>query len=101
MIALVVGGGIAGPVAALALRKAGIEATVYEAYETSADGIGGTLTVAPNGLDALRIVGADDAVRAVGLPIDRTIVADGRGKRLGELAGLSGLAPSQGCGAAS
>ncbi|MET8339460.1 NAD(P)-binding protein, partial [Streptosporangium canum] len=31
--ALVIGGGIAGPVTALALRKAGIEATVYEAYE--------------------------------------------------------------------
>ena len=29
--AAVIGGGIAGPVAALALRKAGIEATVYEA----------------------------------------------------------------------
>ena len=36
MIALVVGGGIAGPVAALALRKAGIDATVYEAYDTAA-----------------------------------------------------------------
>jgi 2-polyprenyl-6-methoxyphenol hydroxylase-like FAD-dependent oxidoreductase len=95
MIALVIGGGIAGPVAALALRKAGIEATVYEAYDTTADGIGGTLTVAPNGLDALRIVGADDAVRAVALPMDRTLMADGRGKRLGELPGLPDLPPTQ------
>jgi 2-polyprenyl-6-methoxyphenol hydroxylase-like FAD-dependent oxidoreductase len=95
MIALVVGAGIAGPVTALALRKAGIEATVYEAYETTADGIGGTLTIAPNGLDALRIVGADEAVRAVGLPMDRTVMADGRGKRLGEVPGLPGLPPSQ------
>ena len=30
--ALVIGGGIAGPVAAMALQKAGIQATVYEAY---------------------------------------------------------------------
>ncbi len=29
--ALLIGGGIAGPVAAMALRKAGIDATVYEA----------------------------------------------------------------------
>ena len=38
--ALVIGGGIAGPVAAMALRKAGIEATVYEAYQGTADGVG-------------------------------------------------------------
>ncbi|HEX4705585.1 MAG TPA: NAD(P)-binding protein, partial [Pseudonocardiaceae bacterium] len=30
--ALVIGGGIAGPVAAMALHKANIEATVYEAH---------------------------------------------------------------------
>jgi 2-polyprenyl-6-methoxyphenol hydroxylase-like FAD-dependent oxidoreductase len=93
--ALVIGGGIAGPVTALALRKAGIEATVYEAYATTADGIGGTLTVAPNGLDALRIIGADEAVRAIGLPMDRTVMADGRGKRIGEFRGLPGLPPSR------
>ena len=62
--ALVIGGGIAGPVAALALRKAGIEATVYEAYPSTADGVGGSLALAPNGLAALRIVGADEAVSA-------------------------------------
>ena len=32
--ALVIGGGIAGPVAAMALRKAGIDAVVYEAYRS-------------------------------------------------------------------
>ena len=52
--AIVIGGGIAGPVTALALRKAGIDATVYEAYPTTADGIGGTLALAPNGVAALR-----------------------------------------------
>ena len=31
--ALVIGSGVAGPVTALALQKAGITATVYEAYE--------------------------------------------------------------------
>lgn len=93
--ALVVGGGVAGPVAALALRKAGIDATVYEGYATTADGVGGQLTIAPNGLDALRIVGADAAVEAIGLPMDRTVMVDGRGKRIGEFPGLPGLPPSR------
>ena len=39
--ALVIGGGIAGPVAAMALQKAGIDAVVYEAYSSRADGTGG------------------------------------------------------------
>ncbi|WP_156056100.1 FAD-dependent oxidoreductase, partial [Streptosporangium roseum] len=92
---MVIGGGIAGPVTALALRKAGIEATVYEAYETTADGVGGQLTIAPNGLAALDVVGAGDAVRAVGLPMNRTIMTDGKGKRMGEFPGLVGLPPSR------
>lgn len=32
--ALVIGGGIAGPSAAMALQEAGIQATVYEAYHS-------------------------------------------------------------------
>ena len=93
--ALVIGGGIAGPVTAMALRRAGIEATVFEAYASGADGIGGTLTIAPNGLDALRIVGAETAVRAVGQPVAYTVMRDGAGRRMGELPGLPDLPPSQ------
>jgi 2-polyprenyl-6-methoxyphenol hydroxylase-like FAD-dependent oxidoreductase len=51
--ALVIGGGIAGPVAATALAMAGIDATVCEARvpdPTSANGIGGSLALEPNGL---------------------------------------------------
>ncbi|TCB92151.1 FAD-dependent monooxygenase [Micromonospora zingiberis] len=81
--ALVVGGGIAGPVTGMALRRAGIEATVYEAHPSAADGVGVTLTLAPNGLAALRWVDADQAVRDVGLPMRRTVVTDGRGGRIG------------------
>lgn len=91
--ALVVGGGIAGPVTALALRRAGIDATVYEAYDTSADGIGGMLSLAPNGLDALQVVGVDAS--ALGQPIGRMIMGDGTGKRFGEIPSLSGLGPSR------
>ena len=73
--ALVIGGGIAGPVAATALAMAGIDAAVHEARAsdpTSADGIGGSLALEPNGLAALRIVGADDTVRAAAVP-DHTL----------------------------
>lgn len=75
--ALVIGGGIAGPVTATALRKAGIEATVYEAYPAPSEGIGGGLALAPNGLAALSIIGADDAVRAASIPITRMVMAIG------------------------
>ena len=74
--ALVIGGGIAGPVAATALVMAGIDATVYEARPASAaNGIGGSLALEPNGLAALRIVGADDAVRAAAVPITRSAMS--------------------------
>ncbi|WP_369182942.1 FAD-dependent oxidoreductase [Streptomyces sp. Y1] len=77
--ALVIGGGIAGPVTALALRKAGIEAEVFEAYPTSADGIGGTFMIAPNGLAALAAVGLGAEVGAVGQLIHRMVLEDGKG----------------------
>lgn len=81
--ALVIGGGIAGPVTAMALRRAGIEATVCEAYPASAEGSGVTLTLAPNGLAALRCVDAEQSVEGVGLPMRHTVVTDGGGRRIG------------------
>ncbi|MEV4759238.1 FAD-dependent monooxygenase [Micromonospora sp. NPDC049559] len=91
--AIVVGGGIAGPVAALALRKAGIEATVHEAYPHTADGIGGTIALAPNGLAALGVVDADAAVTAIATPISRQVMVVGE-KRI-ELPRLADLPPLQ------
>lgn len=92
--ALVIGGGIAGPVAALALGQAGIEARVYEAYDTTADGVGGTLSIAPNGLDALAAVGLDGVVEAVGTPITSMVMRNGKGRRLAALGSPAGL-PAQ------
>src|SRR5689334_13866019 len=71
--ALVIGGGIAGPVAAVALRRAGIDATVYEAYPTTADSVGAVLSLAPNGIDALDAIGFD-ATR-LGEPVDTMVIA--------------------------
>ncbi|MGW8760898.1 FAD-dependent oxidoreductase [Streptomyces sp. NPDC055815] len=73
--ALVVGGGIAGPVTAMALRKAGIEATVYEAYPSPTEGVGGTLTLAPNGQAALELLGLGREVAEIGLPIVGTALS--------------------------
>lgn len=59
MRAIIIGAGITGPVTAMALQKAGIDATIYEAYQRTADGVGAYLTLAPNGLAALRVLGID------------------------------------------
>jgi FAD-dependent urate hydroxylase len=66
--AVIIGGGIAGPVAAMALRRAGIHATVYEAHAHSAEAIGIFLTLASNGIDALRTIEADTRALAAGHP---------------------------------
>ncbi|GAA4492016.1 FAD-dependent monooxygenase [Actinoallomurus oryzae] len=92
--AVVIGGGIAGPVVATALAKAGIEATVHEAYPADSDGIGGALALAPNGLAALGVIDADDAVRAIAVPIRRTAMTFGRGEPRA-LPGLRDVAPLQ------
>jgi 2-polyprenyl-6-methoxyphenol hydroxylase-like FAD-dependent oxidoreductase len=62
---LIIGGGIAGPALALFLKKAGIAATLHEAYPHCAD-IGGGLQVAPNGMAVLEQLGLADAVAAAG-----------------------------------
>ena len=93
--ALVIGGGIAGPVAAMALQKAGIDAVVYEAYPSRAGDAGGGLTLAPNGLDALDVIGVGDLVRPVGMPTTGIVMQDWKGKRLGEFGNPPGVPPMQ------
>ena len=44
--ALVIGCGIGGPVAAMALQKVGIDATVFEAYDGNAEFVGSFLNTA-------------------------------------------------------
>ena len=78
--ALVIGGGLAGPAAALALGRAGIEATIYEARSQGAPVHGGGFNIASNGLDALAAIGALDATAGLGLPAPR-LAFYGRGGR--------------------
>ncbi|QHC22674.1 FAD-dependent oxidoreductase [Streptomyces sp. GS7] len=92
--ALVIGGGVAGPVTALALRKAGIEATVFEAYPAAADGVGAWLGLAPNGQEALRTIGAGAALQAIGRPVPDMVMADGAGNRFASFDGFPELPPT-------
>lgn len=81
--ALIIGAGVAGPAAALAMQKAGIDPIVYEADPEYADGVGLFLTVASNGVDALRALGADQAVLAAGFPTPGITLRSSTGKSLG------------------
>ncbi|NUT33695.1 MAG: FAD-dependent monooxygenase [Hamadaea sp.] len=83
MAAAVIGGGVAGPVTAMALRHAGIDATVYEAYDRSAEGVGSFLTVAINGQRALRELDLLEPVLAHGFACPRFAFRSGTGKPLG------------------
>src|SRR4030095_14973479 len=83
MKALIVGAGVCGPVTAMALQRAGVDSVVYEAHEPPDEEVGSYLTVATNGLDALRAIDADAPVRAAGFPTSHTVLFSETGKRLG------------------
>ncbi|HEV3505609.1 MAG TPA: FAD-dependent monooxygenase, partial [Actinomycetes bacterium] len=80
---LIAGGGIAGPVTAMALQRAGIDAEVFEAHRPGTGDAGSYLTVATNGLDALRAVDADKPVLAAGFPTPTNLLLSSTGRRLG------------------
>jgi FAD-dependent urate hydroxylase len=83
--ALVIGCGIGGPVAAMALQRAGIEPKIFEARAETADFAGSFLNLATNGLDALAAIDAQAVVRVHGFPTPRMVMWSGSGKRLGEV----------------
>ena len=83
--AMIVGGGVAGPVAAMALQRAGIDSVLYEAYAGGADDAGAFLTFASNGLDALHAIDAHDIVLSEGFPTPHMEIQSGTGKHLGSV----------------
>jgi len=83
--ALIIGGGIAGPVTAMALQRAGIDSVIYEARAPEESAGGAFLTVAVNGLDALRAIDAHAGVLAAGFPSRTIELRSGTGKRLGDV----------------
>lgn len=83
--ALIIGCGVAGPVVALFLQQAGIEAEIYEARDASTDYGGSFLNMACNGLGVLKTLGLDERVSHQGSPIPRMVIWSGKGKCLGEV----------------
>ncbi|WP_216210900.1 FAD-dependent oxidoreductase [Amycolatopsis aidingensis] len=92
---LIAGGGIAGSAAALALRRAGMAVTVYEARLDAGDYSGAALRLPRNGLDALRAIEAHQAVVAVSAPLPRTELLSGTGRLLGTVALSTGSEQEQ------
>lgn len=85
MDALIVGGGVAGPAVAMALQHVGVEAVVLERRADRHPTEGSYFTVAPNGLDALDLLGALDIAREVGFPTVTNAMYGARGRLLGEI----------------
>jgi 2-polyprenyl-6-methoxyphenol hydroxylase-like FAD-dependent oxidoreductase len=81
--ALIIGGGIAGPVTAMALQRAGIDPVVYEAYGHGSDGVGAFLTLAINGVEALETIGLRETVTHLGMATPGMKLISGSGKELG------------------
>lgn len=87
--ALVIGGGISGPVAATALHKAGIDTRVYEAYSGPTKTIGGGLALAANGIAALDVIDAGAAVRDIAVEVQKMCLSlDGTPVQMPGLANL-------------
>ncbi|WP_410608704.1 FAD-dependent oxidoreductase [Amycolatopsis sp. lyj-109] len=82
--ALIIGGGVAGTITAIALHEAGHQSVVFEAYDRDSEGVGAFLTLAVNGLDALLPLGLKDVVRSVGFDSPRMSIGLGNGTRLAE-----------------
>jgi 2-polyprenyl-6-methoxyphenol hydroxylase-like FAD-dependent oxidoreductase len=79
---LIIGGGIAGAVTAMALQHAGHTPVIYEAYATGADDIGAFLTIMRNGMDALQAIDAHQPVIDAAFPATALELLDGKGNRL-------------------
>lgn len=82
--ALIIGAGIAGPVAAILLRRAGIESAIYEAWPY-AKGIGGGLQIAPNGMHVMDEIGLAAELTSRGSIAESFDFYSQEGQRLGSI----------------
>jgi FAD-dependent urate hydroxylase len=84
MRVLIIGAGIGGPAAAVALRRAGFEPVLFEAREAPAESAGLFLTLVVNGLRVLRELDLlDAALRADVIPTPLLEFCSTTGKALG------------------
>ena len=77
----IVGGGVGGLAAALALQRRGAEIVICE-QSPALNEIGAGLNLSPNALMALRTLGVEDAVIAVGSESDFLIIRSWKSGRI-------------------
>ena len=79
--ALIIGGGVAGPVLALFLKQAGFCAQIFEASDSPTE-VGGGLGLAPNGMNVLAAAGVIEQVRDVSVTSSEWVFENQHGKLL-------------------
>jgi salicylate hydroxylase len=77
----IVGSGIGGLTAALALRARGLDATVFEQAEVLRE-IGAGVSIHPNAARLLKRIGLDDQLRKIGSPISGITLRTSRGEAI-------------------
>jgi salicylate hydroxylase len=77
----VIGGGVGGLTAALALRQRGIDVSVYEQAPELTE-IGAGLNLGPNAMKAFRTLGLEADIAAIGHEADYQVVRDWRSSRV-------------------
>ena len=80
---LISGGGVAGPVLAMFLRKAGMDPVVYEGRAEPDDEAGYFLNLASNGVTVLDALGIEDEAVGRGTPTTSIVLRNHRAKVLG------------------
>jgi 2-polyprenyl-6-methoxyphenol hydroxylase-like FAD-dependent oxidoreductase len=83
--AIIIGGGIAGPVLSVALRRIGIESAIFERSSRDDDRRGAWISFQANGMDALRAVDLAEPVERMGYPVDDISFVNGKGRSLGRM----------------
>jgi 2-polyprenyl-6-methoxyphenol hydroxylase-like FAD-dependent oxidoreductase len=83
MRAVIVGGGIAGPVLGMFLRRVGVEAVICEARGAEALNEGAYLGIAPNGMNVLGALGLADTMGSLGWVSQGFFFVNARGRPLG------------------
>ncbi len=82
--AIIIGGGIGGVTAAIALQQAGFDVTVFERADELRE-VGSGLPLWTNALRALQKIGLNDVLEILGAPVTTASVSTWRGDILADL----------------
>lgn len=93
---IIIGCGIAGPALAIALKRAGIDSTIYEEHSTGYDF--GLLSLTPNSFNALSELGVSEQVLEKGYEINGVNFYSSHGKMMGKIGSTSEMKKRYGSG---